>query len=59
METRNNAGIRERSPLSNARLGILVLLGAETMLFSGLIGDVSRISRRKCHLAPHPFASRD
>ena len=34
----NNMDVRERPPLSNARLGILVLLGAETMLFSGLIG---------------------
>ena len=36
----NHSDMREstRSPLSNARLGILVLLGAETMLFSGLIG---------------------
>ncbi len=34
----NNTGIRERPPLNNARLGVLVLLGAETMLFSGLIG---------------------
>ena len=32
------AQMHERPPLSNARLGILVLLGAETMLFSGLIG---------------------
>ena len=38
METHNNSGIRARQPLSNARLGILILLGAETMLFSGLIG---------------------
>ena len=36
--TRNNAEIHERPPVSNARLGVLVLLGAETMLFSGLIG---------------------
>lgn len=28
----------EVRPISNARLGILILLGAETMLFSGLIG---------------------
>ena len=34
----NNTEVYERSPLSNARLAILVLLGAETMLFSGLIG---------------------
>ena len=34
----NNVEIREPRPLSNARLGVLVLLGAETMLFSGLIG---------------------
>ena len=34
----NNAEIHERLPLSNARLATLVLLGAETMLFSGLIG---------------------
>ena len=32
----NNSEIQERQPLSNARLGVLVLLGAETMLFSGL-----------------------
>ena len=38
METQNNIDVRERPPLSNARLAILVLLGAETMLFSGLIG---------------------
>ena len=38
METHNNSEIHDRQPLSNARLGILVLLGAETMLFSGLIG---------------------
>ena len=38
METQNNIDVRQRPPLSNARLGILVLLGAETMLFSGLIG---------------------
>ena len=37
---RNNVEMREsdRPPLSNARLAILVMLGAETMLFSGLIG---------------------
>lgn len=34
----NNTGVHERPPLSNARLATLVLLGAETMLFSGLIG---------------------
>ena len=34
----NSTDIRERPPLSNARLAVLVLLGAETMLFSGLIG---------------------
>jgi len=28
----------EVRPISNARLGVLILLGAETMLFSGLIG---------------------
>ena len=40
MMARNNVEMREsdRPPLSNARLAILVLLGAETMLFSGLIG---------------------
>ena len=38
MMAHNNSEIQERQPLSNARLGILVLLGAETMLFSGLIG---------------------
>ncbi len=38
METQNNTGVHERPPLSNARLAVLVLLGAETMLFSGLIG---------------------
>lgn len=36
--THNTPEIQERQPLSNARLGILVLLGAEIMLFSGLIG---------------------
>ena len=30
--------ITQSRPMSNARLGILVLLGAETMLFVGLIG---------------------
>ena len=34
----NSTEIQERPPLSNARLAVLVLLGAETMLFSGLIG---------------------
>ena len=34
----NNTEVHERPPLSNARLAVLVLLGAETMLFSGLIG---------------------
>ena len=34
----NNAEVHARPPLSNARLAVLVLLGAETMLFSGLIG---------------------
>ena len=34
----DNSEIQRHQPLSNARLGILVLLGAETMLFSGLIG---------------------
>ena len=34
----NNSEVQEHQPLSNARLGVLVLLGAETMLFSGLIG---------------------
>lgn len=38
METQNNIDVCERPLLSNARLGILVLLGAEIMLFSGLIG---------------------
>ena len=38
MMSENNAEVHQRSPLSNARLGVLVLLGAETMLFSGLIG---------------------
>lgn len=28
----------ESRPLSNAKLGVLILLGAETMLFAGLIG---------------------
>ena len=36
--THNSPEVQARQPLSNARLGILVLLGAETMLFSGLIG---------------------
>ena len=36
--TQNDTEIHQHSPLSNARLGVLVLLGAETMLFSGLIG---------------------
>ncbi len=35
----NNTEVHERPPLSNARLAVLVLLGAETMLFSGLIGS--------------------
>jgi len=30
---------RRRSPLHNARLGMLMLLGAETMFFAGLIGS--------------------
>ena len=30
--------IAENRPFSNAKLGVLILLGAETMLFSGLIG---------------------
>ncbi len=30
--------ITENRPLSNAKLGVLILLGAETMLFVGLIG---------------------
>lgn len=34
----NNVDTQQHRPLSNARLGMLVLLGAETMLFSGLIG---------------------
>ena len=34
----NNTEVHARPPLSNARLAVLVLLGAETMLFSGLIG---------------------
>lgn len=34
----NNVEVQASRPLSNARLGVLVLLGAETMLFSGLIG---------------------
>ena len=34
----NSTEVHERLPLSNARLAVLVLLGAETMLFSGLIG---------------------
>ena len=34
----DNSEIQRHQPLSNARLGVLVLLGAETMLFSGLIG---------------------
>ena len=41
MMEQNNAEMHESDhrPLSNARLAILVLLGAETMLFSGLIGS--------------------
>ena len=38
MMAHNHSEIQRHQPLSNARLGILVLLGAETMLFSGLIG---------------------
>ncbi|MCG9129593.1 heme-copper oxidase subunit III [Candidatus Poribacteria bacterium] len=30
--------IAENRPFSNAKLGVLILLGAETMLFAGLIG---------------------
>ena len=30
--------ITENRPFSNAKLGVLILLGAETMLFAGLIG---------------------
>ena len=39
MMAHDNAEVHGRPPLSNARLAILVLLGAETMLFSGLIGS--------------------
>ncbi len=34
----SDSEITQSRPMSNARLGILVLLGAETMLFVGLIG---------------------
>ena len=57
METQNNTEVREQPPLSNARLAVLVLLGAETMLFSGLIGGVSRVSGRKCYLGPRRHIS--
>ncbi len=38
MMTRSNAELTFNRPISNAKLGVLVLLGAETMLFVGLIG---------------------
>lgn len=38
MMTQSELEITHSRPLSNAKLGVLVLLGAETMLFVGLIG---------------------
>lgn len=38
MMAQTNFEIHQRSPLSNAKLAVLILLGAETMLFVGLIG---------------------
>lgn len=38
MMTHTDVDIMQNRPISNAKLGILVLLGAETMLFVGLIG---------------------
>lgn len=36
--THSELELSESRPLSNAKLGVLILLGAETMLFAGLIG---------------------
>lgn len=36
--TQREMEIAENRPFSNAKLGVLILLGAETMLFAGLIG---------------------
>jgi len=36
--THSELELSENRPLSNAKLGVLILLGAETMLFAGLIG---------------------
>lgn len=38
MNAQSELEIAENPPLSNAKLAILILLGSETMLFSGLIG---------------------
>lgn len=38
MMTHTDVDIIQNRPISNAKLGVLVLLGAETMLFVGLIG---------------------
>lgn len=38
MMTHTDVEIIQNRPISNAKLGVLVLLGAETMLFVGLIG---------------------
>ena len=38
MMANNELEITDNHPLSNAKLGVLILLGAETMLFVGLIG---------------------
>ncbi len=38
MMAHNELEITDNHPLSNAKLGVLILLGAETMLFVGLIG---------------------
>ena len=38
MMTQSEMEIAENRPFSNAKLGVLILLGAETMLFAGLIG---------------------
>lgn len=36
--TQSEMEIAENRPFSNAKLGVLILLGAETMLFAGLVG---------------------
>ncbi len=38
MMVQRSMEIAENRPFSNAKLGVLILLGAETMLFAGLIG---------------------